>query len=412
MELLRLAIPILLSNWLYSVQSLVTLAVVSAYGEDIIAGVGFASTLVWLLYSLHEGVYAATATVAARRVGEGRGVGEVLAASLLISAAVAAPFSLFGEEAAKLFLESFSVKGKTLEAALSYLRPVLLAAPLLLWVNTLNAVFTGAGKSRAVFWSTGAVFISGTLLLLLLVPRLGAEGAGLAVVASELTGGAVYLLKLRELPLKPGRGLSKGEVRLGLKVGLPAAAESLLSSVSFNLFSGVVAACGTAPLAGYQLALRVEGFATALGYALLEAAVPFVGAAGGKMAERAREAVKVGLISGAAAGAVLLLTALIRPVDGEAGRWFSLYLLTAAAAQPAVCGSFAATGALRATGLGPEEAAVNVGSYWLFRLLPAWLAVKAVKTPLIPWGFAAAESWLRFALLRLVLKVRLRWEAL
>jgi len=106
---LNLALPILLSNLLYTLQNVVSLLLVSPLGKEVIAGVGFASTLLWLIYATTEVVYTGVNVLVAQAVGAGKRGGSILLAGFILSVAISLPVTLWGEELLRLFLISFSI---------------------------------------------------------------------------------------------------------------------------------------------------------------------------------------------------------------------------------------------------------------------------------------------------------------
>jgi len=416
-ELIRLALPILLSNWVYALQSFLTLLLVSPLGEEVIAGVGFASTLLWIVYGVDEVVYTGTAVLVARKLGRGERVGRFVLYAFVLSVAVSAVVWTGGGKFLEVFCRVFGVEEGVKRVIEEFFKPVGVLLPLVLTANGLNAVFNGAGKTKVIFQATVVAVGINLALLAVLVEKLGALGAGVAFGASESSAALYYLLRATEderlNPFKDAKFKVKEVLRL-IRVGLPAGVEEGLSSLSFNLFSGLVAACGTAVLAGYQIGLRVEGVAVAVGFALMDASLPFVGQAKGgeEVRRKIKELSKTATALGAVLGAVLVgLTPLVGKVfnlQGEVKRWAQVYLLLAGVSQPAFNLAMAMSGALRALEETAKVAAVNVGSFWAFRLIPSWLALRVVKSPFVPWSSMVVETALRTLILKVVVEKSLR----
>jgi len=406
-ELIKLSFPILLSNWIYAFQSFVILLSVSGLGDEVIAGVGFASTLIWLLYGIDEAVYTGIAVLTTSRLREEERVGRFIVYGFILSVAVALPIYAFGQELLSSFLSLFGVKGRSLEAAVNFTEPVILLLPLVLTTNALNALFNGAGRTKEIFYGTLLVLIFNLILLPLLVPRLGEEGAGWSVALSESLASLYYLavaLKSKELnPLNDFRVAVK-ELLEVVRVGLPAGVEETVSSLSYNVFTGLVAVCGTKALAAFQVGLRVEGIAAAVGFSLLDAALPFIGQVKGELLRRRiKELIKTASLLGALVGALLLLfsypSLYLFELDEEVKRLSLLYLSIAALSQPFFTLSCSLTGALRALRRTEVEAFINLSSFWLLRIAPSWLALKFIHSALIPWGAMGVESVIRSLLL-------------
>ena len=415
-ELIKLALPIVLSNWVYALQSFLTLLLVSPLGEEVIAGVGFASTLLWLVYGIDEVVYTGTAVLVARRVGRGERAGRFVLYALALSVAVSAVVWAGGGKFLEVFCRVFGVEEGVERVIKEFFKPVELFLPLILAANGLNAVFNGAGRTKVIFQATVVAVAVNLGLLALLVERLGAFGAGVAFGVAESSAAVYYLFRaVKEevlTPLKDFR-FSVEEVLRLIRVGLPAGVEEGLSSLSFNLFSGLVATCGTAALAGYQIGLRVEGVAVAVGFALMDASLPFVGQAKGEEVKRrveelSRSALSLGVVLGAVLVGLAPVAGKVFTGEEEVRRWAEVYLFLAGLSQPGFNLAMALSGALRALEETAKAAAVNIGSFWIFRLIPSWAVLRLVKSPLVPWGFMVVETVLRAAVLKAVVERSLR----
>jgi len=407
LELLKLTLPILLSNWIYAIQSFVILLSVSGLGNNVIAGVGFASTLVWLLYGIDELVYSGIAVLTASNLGEGKRVGRFVFYGMFLSTVISLPVYLFGEELLSSFLTLFNVKGRALEAAINFVEPIVLLLPIVLTTNSLNAVFNGAGETKELFYGSLLVFTLNIALLPILVPKLGEKGAGWSVAISESAASLYYLSKtLKSLDLNPFKDLRFSFKEIGeiVRVGFPAGVEETISSLSYNVFTGLVAICGTQALAAFQIGLKVEGIAAAVGFSLLDASIPFIGQARGETLKvRVKELVKTSVKIGVIVGTLLILLSypvlFFFNVESEVKRLSFFYLLIAGISEPSFILSMALTGALRALKKTEVEATVNVVSFWLLRIAPSWAVLKFLKSPLVPWGFMGSETILRSLIL-------------
>jgi len=405
-ELFRVTLPIVLSNLIYAFQSFFSLLFVSKYGSSVVAGVGLGTTLLWAVYALDEAVYAGLAATVSRLWARGERVGRFLYYGALYSLLLSLP-AFFYEPGLELYGRLFSVSPAVLKATADFLRPVVYLLPFMLFTNALNALFNGVGKTKTIFHSTLLVFFTNLLLLLLLVPKAGAEGVGWATALSETAGAFPYLLNLfkddRLNPLKAG-GFRFSELLAPLKFGSPAACEEFTLSFSHALYTGFVARCGTAPLAAFQVGQRVESFALATAYAFLDSAYPLVGADPKRAFPLARFAF---LFTAAVSASLLLLSFLLLPlfelspqVEGLA----RLYLLFALPSQPLNAFSFALSGALRALLKAKVGFLINAFSFWAFKLAPAFFLSLLYPSPLLLWALIPFEALVRSFLLFKVVK--------
>jgi len=296
---------------------------------------------------------------------------------------------------------------------LEYLKPVIYLLPFMFATNVVNAGFTGLGKTGVVFWVTLFVTILNVVLAVLLIygfwlfPSLKVTGAGLALGISEGLGFLAYLpFLIREKSLNPLCDLElsfKEAVKL-LKVGFPAGLEEVLMSLSFNAFAGIVASCGTAVLAAFQIGLRVEFFSVALGIAFFYASTTVAGQKfGAKDWKGLIKSLKVLLaFSTGAMGILGILMFTFGKVivktfteDPNVVYWSVRYLFAAALSQPLMALQFVISGVLRGVGKTYVPLVINNLSFWLFRMLPSFILLRFVKSPYVPWGFMVFENCIR-----------------
>ena len=412
-KIFSLSVPIILSNLLYTVQNIVSLLLVSPLGSLAIAGVGFASTLLWLVYAAMATVYTGVNVSVAQAVGAGRRAGIYTSLGILLSLLFALPLTLWGEEFIKLFLSTFGTPKEVVQTAVEYLKPIFLLLPFAFATNALNAVFNGLGKTKVIFYATlftTAVNIALAVLLIygkLGFPALGVQGAGWAVALAETLALGVYLPFLfKDERINPLRGefFNLKELVKLLKVGLPTGIERLVMSLSYNIFVGLVAICGAKVLAGFQIGLRIESVSFTVGMAFSFAATTL---AGQNFGAKNPYGVKIG-VKTTLGVALFLMTSLgiliatfARPLalfftdDPAVVSYAVKYLYIVAFSQPLMAVIFVLSGAIRGLGKTHIPLAVNIANFWLVRLIPSMLLLKFFKTPLVPWGAMVAENLTR-----------------
>ena len=412
LKVLKVAVPIVLSHLLYTVQGLVSIFLVSPLGKEVIAGVGFASTLLWFVYAVTEVVYTGVNVLVAQNSGKKEKTGRVLISGFFLSVVVALPMVFWGEDFFRFFLSSFSTP-EIVEVSLNYLRPVLLFLPFLFITNVINAGFTGVGKTNVVFLATLFVGLLNVALSAVLIygllgfPALGVKGAGWAVAVSESLGALFYLpFLLKEELINPVKDFKvrPKELLAILRLGLPTGIDEVIQSFSYNFFFGLIATCGTSVLAAFQIGLRLESFAVAVGIAFSYAATTLVGQEFGagdfKGIERSLRATLLLALSvmsflGILIGVLSEWLVKVFTKEGEVVYWAVRYLLIVALSQPFMAVHFVLSGALKGLGKTYVPLAVNTLSFWTVRVLPSLLLLKFYKTPYVLWGAMTLENMLR-----------------
>jgi putative MATE family efflux protein len=284
--LLRLATPNVMGLFATTIVIGYDGYILGRLGPDALAGIALVFPLSMLMLQMSAGgIGGATTAAVARALGGGRSedASRLAQQALLLGALLAALFMLALLGFGRGIFGSMGGRGAALEAALVYSN-VLFSGALLIWsTNVLAAVVRGAGNMVLP-----SVMLLGTALLhLVLCPLLvfgwgPVAGLGMAgAAASTLVVNAVATLVMAahlwrrdgavQLRASPWR-LHLPLLRDILRVGLPASLSPVISNASIAVTTAFVGSYGTAALAGYGVAARLEyilvpiafGFGTAL----------------------------------------------------------------------------------------------------------------------------------------------------
>ncbi|MBR0701966.1 MATE family efflux transporter [Bradyrhizobium diazoefficiens] len=245
---------------------------ISWLGYDAVAGITLVVPLVTLMLTMSTaGIGGGVSAVVAQALGARRL--ELADAAALHAIILGILFGL-GFTAAELLggpalFRAMGATGGALEAAVTY-GGVFFAGMTALWLyNILTSILRGA----AILRLPSLVTLVGAAVTLILspalimgwgpLPQLGIVGAGLATVifyVGATTFLAVYILSGRT-QINPLR-CRRIELRVFwqvLRIGLPAAANNLVTSGTLLLIAWLVAHFGTEALAGYGIGSRLEG---------------------------------------------------------------------------------------------------------------------------------------------------------
>lgn len=265
-QLLRLAAPVIVSQFSLNALALISTAVIGRLGAGALAAVAYGSATYYLGFIVLVGVMLAVAprVAAAHGAGDTRGVARAAHAGLWLAGLLSALFLPVAFLAAHLIAHA-APAGIDGELAGTYLRLYALGMPATLAFSALRGALDGTGQPRVVTAvALGAVGVAGLLSPALSygwgpLPALELRGAALATITASW-GSALTLAWVARRRL-PRLGLPRTEIltelrallRLGWPIGLTLGAEGGL----FTVTSLLMARFGPQALAAHNVALQV-----------------------------------------------------------------------------------------------------------------------------------------------------------
>ncbi|MGW2146609.1 hypothetical protein ACWCOT_20045 [Nonomuraea bangladeshensis] len=192
------------------------------------------------------------------------------------------------------------------------LLPLLLALHVLLFAagSGANGVLVALGRSRLVLWSGLAGTGTQVALSLVLVPRVGVQGIGVALLGSTGVAVAVsngVLVRLTGASPWPGRPRVRRIVRMA-RVGVPMSATLV---IKFTVMGGVAytaARTGVQGAAAHAILVALDGFLGLAAFAAAQAATPEIArAASPREARRVSGAAVTIAAAGVLVGGLVLL---------------------------------------------------------------------------------------------------------
>src|SRR5882757_5704027 len=391
--LLKLALP---TVTVLAAQAAVNIAeayYVGFLGTDALAGAALVFPAFMLMIMMSNGgLGSGVASTVARAIGAGRltDADDALFHAVLLAIFVGTLFMIGLIIGGPALYRALGGQGRALDAAVTYSN-YLFAASIPVWiVNLQSAALRGAGnvKVPALITLVGAIVTIPLSPLLIFgfgpLPRLGIAGAGLAF---GLYYGAAMLFLL--IYMISGRaGMTFRAVRLRgdlfydiLKVGVPTSLNALLTNLTVICVTGAVGLFGTAAIAGYGIAARLDYIMIPLLFGISAATLTMVGTnMGASQAARARKIGWTGGIVGSVlAGAIGLAVAVFPTiwmttfssdpvVVGEGTTYLRIVAPAYCALGFGFVASFAAQGAGRATGplfASFAKTAIAAGGSWI-----------------------------------------------
>jgi len=424
-RVLRLAMPIILSNLLYTIESAFSIILVSGISATAVAAVGYSASMLWFIYSLMALAYTGTTVLVAQRVGANKDPSPAMLWGLIISLLIALPLTFLGKDLVAYLMLAFGASNNVASLAKEYLEPVFLFITVGFATNTLYAAYNGYGDTKTPFKVAllmNVVNISSAYLLIygkFGFPRLEVAGAGWGIALSEIVGLLfyIYLYVRYKKPFPISLSLDGDILLRMLRIGTPTAIERAFTSLSFNVFVGLVAQFGDKVLAAHQVGLRVESISFMIGFGMMIASTTIAGQNyGAKNFKGLDYGVRISAHTTALImGLIGLLIAifphyfsLIFTRDKEVISYAVYYLVIVALSQPQMAYASIFSGSLKGMGKTHIPLLVNLSSFWVFRILPSMLVLKFIHSPLVPWVFMSLETTLRAIIFYLAYKREIR----
>jgi putative MATE family efflux protein len=431
---LRLALPAIGEQLLFTVTQVTALVMVGHLGAEAIAAVGVGNQISWFFSSGFYAFSAGTTTLVARYVGAGErpraqvALTQAVAFVILLALVVSGVGILITPEILRLM----GAEGTVLSLGIPFLR-LLMAAQVFSSVNMcLGAALRGAGDTKTPFKVSGAGAILNVCIIWLLVygrfglPSMGVLGAGWAVIVAQVLVMVVYMatyLRGRAVLHLTFRGFKPeiDTIRRLLFVGVPAALEQLFMSGGMTVFARIVITLGTEAYAAHQITANITNASYMTGFGFSLAATTLVGQClGARKPEEADayalSARRLGFFAMTALCVVFFFfgSTLVGfySEDPTILSMGSAALKLAAFAQPAI-GSYAIlAGALRGAGDTRYPLYITFVGVWCVRITAAWILINTFPLGLSGiWIAVLFDSWTRALLVWLRFRTG-RWKTI
>jgi putative MATE family efflux protein len=401
--LIRVAVPITLTNLVQSSYDIVNALWVGQLGEAAIAAVAASGPIFYVLISLGSGLSTAGAVLIAQNAGAGRhdALDHITAQTLLMVGAMALAFTLAGAATSSLALHLIGVEPRIAGLASEYLAIRYVGMVPMFAFMGMQAMLQAVGEVRfAMRVQIGSVLLNALLDPIFIfglgpIPATGVAGAAWATVISQVVAMLIILhhmltgrsvLHLRGHHFRP----DFPHVRLALNLGVPASVEQAIRTFSSLLLMSLAASFGTVGLASYGVGTRLLffWFTPILGLSIATAAVVGQNIGAGRI-DRAEQAGRIGAwLAFAALTAVGLALIPFVPAIMSALAPGEIEVIESASTFAYIYLPFLGLGAVgqvllgvfRGAGSTGQSMALSIAWQWLFQMPTAWAL--ALWTPL------------------------------
>lgn len=282
--ILILAWPVMAEMFLQTLAQIVDMAMVGRLGQSAIAAVGLSFRPLFVGQAIFLGLGVATTAIVARFIGAGEKQNAALAAeqSLLTTSVLALALAAFGWFFARQITLFMGAEGDVVGLGTSYLLGFSPGLFFLMLATIMTSSLRAAGDTRTPFYAgmisnvVNVVFNYALIFGKFGFPEMGVLGAAIATSLSRVVAAAIMAVALVQ-----GRGGLhldwRGFLRLDwqmivrlFRIGIPAAIERFVQSLSMMLHLKILATLGTTAVAVSTLGSNVEqlSFMPSIGFSV------------------------------------------------------------------------------------------------------------------------------------------------
>lgn len=269
-NIIRFSIPLMLSGILQLLYNAADVVVVGRFaGSDSLAAVGSTSSLFNLLLNLFMGFATGTSVMVSRAYGskDQNQVSKTVHTAIALSIAFGFIIGILGLLVAKPALTLMGTPDDVLPKAALYIRILFLGMPAQTIYNFGSAILRSVGDTkRPLYFLTVSGIVNVVVnLILVIVFHMDVAGVAIATILAQYISAALVMLCLihstgvyRVVPKKIK--IYKEQFLQMLRIGIPAAIQGSLFSISNVLVQSSINLFGSLAMAGSSVASNIEGF--------------------------------------------------------------------------------------------------------------------------------------------------------
>lgn len=283
----KFALPILLANLCQQLYTVVDGIVVGKHVSDkALAAVGVGFPITYMIISIFMGLSVGSSVLVSHHIGRKnmKGVNETISTMNTFILVIFLPITLFGIFTAGPFLKLLNVNNEIFDLAKLYMIIYYIGLLPQLGYNINSSIFRGMGDSRTPLYILAASSALHILLayIFVIVKPWGVAGVAWSTVLSQYFSWilSIFLIKkkITQVNFKFFHFFVNKECfKEVLRIGIPASIQNALFSIGMMVMQPFINQYGTAYIAGYNAAIRVDGFVFMPISALTMAITTYVG---------------------------------------------------------------------------------------------------------------------------------------
>lgn len=322
-KLLHFAVPILLALFLQAMYGAVDLMVVGQFGDaSDVSAVATGSQIMQTLTGIITGLTMGTTILIGQKIGERdeKGASRAVGTSICLFMTIAVVLTVIMLFAAPAFSRLMHAPQEAFEKTVQYVLICSAGTIFIVAYNVISGLFRGMGNSKLPLIFVAIACVTNIVGDLLFVAGFHWDTAGAAAATVLAQAVSVILslviIKQQKLPFPFSRQdirFSQFEIQRILKLGAPIALQDALTNVSFLLITAIMNGMGLVISAAVGVSEKLIVFIMLVPLAYMSAISAFCAQnIGAGKPERAKKALKYGIVSSLAVGMVLFLGAFFK----------------------------------------------------------------------------------------------------
>ena len=269
--ILNFALPMLLGNLFQQLYNVVDSIVIGrVLGKEALAAVGASFPLIFMLISFVVGIAMGSTIIiaqyfGARKMDMVRKAIDTLYVFMFFASIL---LMIIGALVSNQIFRLISLPEEVIPLAVDYFTVYTLGFVFMFGFQGTSAILRGLGDSRTpVYFLIGSTLLNIALDLLFVIKfGWGVKGVALATIIAQAAAFLTLVMYLNRyhsfLNFAPRRMRLDWEIfRKSLKIGLPSGMQNTFVSVGFLALYSIVNMFGTATIAAYSIAMRIDSFA-------------------------------------------------------------------------------------------------------------------------------------------------------
>ncbi len=285
-KIVKFTVPVVLAGVLQLLYNASDMIIVGKFAEPgSLGAVGATSALINLIINVFIGLSVGGCVVAARYYGQGdsEGVGRTSNTAFLVSLISGVILAAVGFFLARPLLSLMGTPDDVIDRSVLYMKIYFIGIPGSMVYNFGSAIMRGCGDTRRplIYLAASGLVNVGLNLVLVIFFDLGVAGVAIATIVSQALSAVMVLIHLIRTDTsckisKKTLKISKKELIMILKIGLPSGIQGSVFSISNVLIQSSVNSFGSMVMDGNTAAGNVEGFIYTAMNSVAQAAMSFV----------------------------------------------------------------------------------------------------------------------------------------